>query len=237
MVEWNPQWDRLPYCTTQLLPVGKSPARFTNPDMMVCAPSVATPSLTRSAAYKSGRPRDGSYSTLLLSALLSALVQKLVLNLPSCCAVLILCMFEAWPYRRWPVGNSKPGFLPMLQGLCASQLMVLAVYTGPYTNGGVVRVEAIAIYAVAYVSSPCICKTNVQRFSNGNAGKRMSPDRPDVPDAILMIVYQKKHPIVCSINLPSGCKQERLPYHVLQQLAALLAVDCLWLRLWALPWS
>ena len=46
------------------------------------------------------------------------------------------------------MGNSKPGFLPMMQGLCASQLMVLAVYA----NGGVVRVETIALYAVAYVS-------------------------------------------------------------------------------------
>lgn len=92
---------------------------------------------------------------------LSLHLQTPVLSLSSCCAVLILCMFEAWPYRRWPVGNSKPGFLPMLQGLCASQLMVLAVYCGPYSNGGVVRVEAIALYAVAYVSSPCNSNTYV----------------------------------------------------------------------------
>lgn len=61
------------------------------------------------------------------------------------CAVLFACLFEAWPYRRWPVGNSKPGFLPLMQGLCASQLMVLAVNS----YGGVVKVDVIALYVVA----------------------------------------------------------------------------------------
>lgn len=64
---------------------------------------------------------------------------------PCCFAVLIACLVEVWPYRRWPIGNSKPGFLPIMQGLCASQLMVLAVYS----YAGAVGVEATAIYAVA----------------------------------------------------------------------------------------
>ena len=64
---------------------------------------------------------------------------------PFFCAVLIACLFEGWSYRRWPIGNSKPGFLPMMQGLCVSQLMVLAVFS----YGGVVKIEIVALYAVA----------------------------------------------------------------------------------------
>ena len=38
---WNPQWDRLPYCTTQLLPAGEFlELVYPNQDPeLVCAPS------------------------------------------------------------------------------------------------------------------------------------------------------------------------------------------------------